>query len=82
MGEKFIFTTITDAKARAEMLKAMDIIIRNLNDEDIIFDWLASGIPDGTYDNDDYAEFVDDDCYDDIVDEFNYCMRQALNDSK
>lgn len=28
MGEKFIFTTITDAKERAEMLKAMDIIIQ------------------------------------------------------
>ena len=82
MDKNNVFTTINNEHSRAEMLKAMDIIVCNLNDEEIIFHWLQYGIPDGTYTNDEYEEYIDDDCYDDIVDEFNYCMRQALNDSK
>ena len=82
MNERKVITTITDDKARAEMLKAMDIIIRNLNDERIIFGWLEDGVPDGTYENNEYEEYVDDDVYDDIVDDFVYYMRMALNHSK
>lgn len=32
---------------RVKMIKAMEFIARNLNDEDIFYDWLAVGVADG-----------------------------------
>ena len=44
---------------RVELLKAMDIIVRSLNDESVMDLWLTNGVPDGA-DESDY-EFIAED---------------------
>ena len=35
------------AESRAEVLLAMDVLMKHLNDEDDQTDWLVNGVPDG-----------------------------------
>ena len=44
---------------RVELLKAMDVIVRSLNDESVMDLWLTNGIPDGADDSD--YEFIAED---------------------
>lgn len=44
---------------RVELLKAMDVVIRSLNDEEVLELWFTNGVPDGA-DNSDY-EFIAED---------------------
>lgn len=44
---------------RVELLKAMDTIVRSLNDESVMDLWLTSGVPDGADDSD--YEFIAED---------------------
>ena len=44
---------------RVELLKAMDVVVRSLNDESVMDLWLTNGIPDGA-DESDY-EFIAED---------------------
>lgn len=66
------------------MLKAMEIIVRNLNDEELILTWLTDGIPDGTPLDDDEAfeDFTDDVTFADIMDTFVYIMSKACPESE
>lgn len=61
------------------MLKAMEIIMRNLNDEEVFETWLTDGIPDGTPldDDDSFEEFTDNVTFADIMDTFVYIMGKA-----
>lgn len=45
--------------ARVKLLKAMDTVVRSLNDESVMDLWLTSGVPDGA-DDDDYEEIAED----------------------
>ena len=72
---------------RVKMLKAMEFIARNLNDEDIVMRWLAAGIADGdiTYGDlavnaDDAANldcYLDDDTFADLMETFLHLMKAA-----
>ena len=75
-----VFTDL-NIQERTAMLKAMDTIVRNLNDEHIIFYWLEEGVPDATKDED-YVLYADDDCYPDIEVAFEVCMKMALSIQK
>lgn len=44
---------------RVELLKAMDIVVRSLNDESVMDLWLTNGVPDGADDSD--YEFIAED---------------------
>jgi hypothetical protein len=44
---------------RVELLKAMDVVVRSLNDESVMDLWLTNGIPDGADDSD--YEFIAED---------------------
>lgn len=44
---------------RVELLKAMDVVVRSLNDEEVMDLWLTNGVPDGA-DESDY-EFIAED---------------------
>ena len=44
---------------RVELLKAMDVVVRSLNDEEVMDLWLTNGVPDGA-DKSDY-EFIAED---------------------
>ena len=72
---------------RIKMVKAMEFIARNLNDEQIFETWLIAGVADGdivygdlcsnTADSD--AEFYaeNDERFADLMDTFLFCMKKA-----
>ena len=72
-------------KERVSVIRAMDTIIRSLNDERDILWWLDSGIPDGeinkeTTDEELYWLVDDDESFADIMSTFIKIMRrQPIN---
>lgn len=76
-----VFVDDKTEKHRAEMLKAMDTIVRNISDEEVAYlYWLQCGVPDGTHKRNDYKLYVDDHSYEEIVRAFKYCMKLVLKD--
>ena len=72
-------------KERVSVIRAMDIIVRSLNDERDILWWLDSGVPDeeineGTTDEELYWLVDDDESFADIMSTFIKIMRrQPIN---
>lgn len=72
-------------KERVSIIRAMDTIVRNLNDERDILWWLDSGVPDGeinakTTDEELYWLVDDDESFADIMSTFVKIMRrQPIN---
>lgn len=63
-----------------ELLKAMDVVVRYLNDEEAIEPWLMYGVPDGA-DHDDYEDIASDDELMDLACRcFGQVMRRASKD--
>lgn len=68
------------AESRKNTVRAMDEIVRNFNDEDIIMTWLSVGVPDDA-DDDDYAWFAEnDDEFADLVKLFFRLFRREYRD--
>lgn len=76
-----------DATERIKMLKAMEFIARNVNDESLLNGWLALGIADGDIeygdlsvgsdDPDDLEFYMEDEAFADLMDTFLRCMAHA-----
>lgn len=75
-------------RERVKMVKAMEFIARQLNDENILNTWLTLGVADGDVNYGDLTEtddgdlevyFDDDNNFADLMDVFLYCMRRAAN---
>ena len=68
-------------KARAEMVKAMDTVMRAVNDEDVFEPWLMFGVADGDiceYTTDDDLEYYcEDDTFAELMGLFMHLMAQA-----
>ena len=72
-------------KERAKMVKAMEFIARQLNDEDDILDWLVCGVADGDIDygdlDGDYIGNVEywlkDENFAELMHDFTRIMRNA-----
>lgn len=69
---------------RVKMVKAMEYIARQLNDEEILESWLASGVADGDIadgDLDTYSDFddwyIEDQHFSDLMETFLDCMKAA-----
>ena len=66
---------------RFEMLKAMELIARSVNDEEVFDLWLNCGIADGDVEDDttieDLEYYMDDETYADIMDTFLLLMKRA-----
>ena len=70
---------------RVEMLRAMELIVRSLNDEEIIEAWLMNGIADGDAEQDDkflFDNYGDDTTFADIMATFCRVMRYANEDEE
>lgn len=73
--------------ARVELLKAMDVVVRSLNDESVMDLWLTNGVPDGADDSDyeyiaeDVATPEDDDgntsCFEECCRCFTACIARG-----
>lgn len=68
---------------RAEMIKAMDILVQHINEERFINDWLMLGVADGdiSYDTEwedvDEVYYEDDETFADLMGLFLALMRSA-----
>ena len=70
---------------RIKMVKAMEYIARQINDEDVFAGWLVSGVADGDIDYADLSEeddgmvdyYTDDKNFSDLMDTFLWCMKKA-----
>lgn len=71
-------------KARIEMVKAMECIIRSLNDESLIYEWLLEGVADGDIrDNTSDKEleyYIEDERYAELMGTFLRIVSSADND--
>jgi len=77
-----------NTEERIKMVKAMEFICRNLNDEEIMMIWLTDGVADGDIeyadlsvketDAEDLAYYIeDDDAFADLMDTFLFVMKKA-----
>lgn len=70
---------------RIKMVKAMEFIARQINDEDIIMSWLSVGVADGDIEygdltsepGDDAEYYTNDDDFRDLMGLFVRCMARA-----
>lgn len=70
---------------RIKMVKAMEYITRQINDEDVFEGWLISGVADGDIDYGDLAAeddgsieyYTEDEHFADLMDTFLRCMKRA-----
>lgn len=73
-------------KARAEVVKSMEIMVRCINDESIIDSWLMVGVADGDIDENTTLEeiiengYCDDTTYQELMSTFLKCMYRASAD--
>lgn len=73
---------------RAKMVKAMELIVRSVNNEDFMEYWLNSGVADGDltplsedWDSEyDLGHYIQDDKFADLMDLFLYVMNRAYKD--
>ena len=78
-----------NAVERISLVKAMEFICRNINDEDIFFGWLLNGVADGdipygslTVTQDDIESldyYIEDENFSDLISCFLRCMARAKN---
>jgi hypothetical protein len=59
LSQKEIVMQPENVAERVELLKAMDVVVRSLNDESVMDLWLTNGVPDGADDSD--YEFIAED---------------------
>ena len=75
LSQKQIEMTPENIAERVELLKAMDVVVRSLNDEEVMDLWLTNGVPDGA-DESDY-EFIAEDvttCFEECCRCFTACI--------
>lgn len=74
-----------NTQERIKMVKAMEYITRQINDEDVLEGWLVSGVADGdidygdlTAEDDGSMEYYTEDApFADLMDTFLWCMKKA-----
>lgn len=74
---------------RIKMVKAMEFIARQINDEDILMHWLTCGVADGDLKYGDFSvntdadtidaagDYCDDDYFSELMQTFLVCMQAA-----
>lgn len=70
-------------KERVELVKAMELIARTVNDENVFMTWLISGVADGDIndhtDDDNLDWYIEDERYADLMNTFLQLMVEANN---
>lgn len=69
-------------KERATMVRAMETVMRNLNDEEVFEGWLMDGVADGDIDekttDEDLEWYCKDESFASLMDTFCWVMKNAL----
>ena len=77
-----------DRLERVKMVKAMEFIARQINDEEVFWGWLVEGVADGDIYYGDLAatpsdvadsaeDYIEDRDFSDLMDTFLWCMSRA-----
>ena len=76
-----------DKIERIKMVKAMEFICRNINDEEVFEGWLMDGVADGDIEYGDFGStsldaaslgyYLEDEHFADLMDSFLWCMKEA-----
>lgn len=75
-------------KQRVDMVRAMETIVRNINNEDVMWGWLMCGVADGditdeTTDEEIYMDYCEDDNqFADIMSCFVRTIRRMVDDDE
>jgi hypothetical protein len=68
-------------KARCEIVRAMELLARIINDEDVFEAWLMEGVADGDIDDETTDEeldwYIEDENFADLMETFLYVMAKA-----
>ena len=82
-----ILNTGYNLKERIKMVKAMEFIVRQINNEDFIIPWLYVGVADGDIEYgdlsdgvDDAISYTDDETFKELMSVFLRCMAKAKSD--
>lgn len=83
-------TEIMRKQRRVQMIKSMEFICRNLNNEDHFMIWLNDGVADGDIEYGDFGcddqsiedldYYLEDEHFADLMDTFLFVMKQAKRD--
>lgn len=72
-------------KRRANVVRAMDTMVRSVNNEELIFNWLALGVADGDITgketDEDLEYYCDDENFEELMRLFLEIMNDAYDDS-
>ena len=76
-----------NAVERIRMVKAMEFVARQINDEEVLEGWLVVGVADGDIergsldvtptDAEELEYYLDDETFADLMDTFLFCMQKA-----
>ena len=73
-----------NTKKRCDLVRAMEMLVRAVNNEDFIETWLRLGVADGDIrpdtTDDDLDYYIEDDAFADLMDTFLHVMRNAQED--
>lgn len=73
-----------NAKKRCDLVRAMDLIARSVNNEDFIEEWLIRGVADGDIrkgtKDDELDYYIEDVTFADLMDTFLHVMKNAQRD--
>ena len=67
-------------KNRVELVKAMDLLVRSVNNEDLLDPWFMCGVADGDVENDDLEYYTEDDNFAELMKLFLNIMSKAKSD--
>ena len=73
-----------NTKERCDLVRAMELLVRSVNNEDYIMTWLRIGVADGDIRPDttdeDLEYYIEDDAFADLMDIFLHIMKNAHTD--
>ncbi len=69
---------------RCELVRAMEMLVRTVNNEDFIMEWLMNGVADGDIQpdttDDELEYYIEDTAFADLMDTFLHIMKNAYKD--
>ena len=73
-----------NTKERCDLVRAMEMLVRTVNNEDLIMEWLVNGVADGDIQpdttDDELEYYIEDTAFADLMDTFLHIMKNAYKD--
>lgn len=83
-AEDIIMNNLINVEERMKLVRSMEFIARQINDEDVFEAWLCDGVADGDIPYGDFdivdasvRYYTEDEVFAELIDTFMYCMARA-----